>query len=142
MRQRHPRLELDIFGRDSSVSGSSYVQSLKDTFDSSWFEHVVFHGAVARHELNMRYAEAACCVFPSHMETQGLVCLEAMLLGRPVIFSKYGPGPETIDHLATGLLCDAYDPADIAAKIVWCIEHPDEARALGLSGEQAAPPPA
>jgi len=76
------------------------------------------------------------CVFPSHMETQGLVSLEALLLKKPVVFSKYGPGPEAIEHGVTGLLCDVYDPADIAAQILRFLDEPDKAKEMGVAGNQ------
>jgi glycosyltransferase involved in cell wall biosynthesis len=137
VKRSHPEMKLNLFGRDWFFpDGSSYIAMLKSTFDSEYFQDVTFHGAVSREELNDHYARAAFCVFPSHMETQGLVSLEAMLLRKPVIFSEYGPGPETIDHGVTGLLCDVYDPEDIAAKMRWCIENPDEAAELGVKAEQ------
>ncbi len=132
VRKQYPDYRLDLFGRDWYYpNGDSYIARLRDTYDASYFEQVTFHGSIPRDALNVRYAEATVCVFPSHMETQGLVTLEAMALEKPVIFSQYGPGPETIEHGKTGLLCDVYDPNDIAAKILWCIEHPEAARALG-----------
>jgi glycosyltransferase involved in cell wall biosynthesis len=137
VRGKYPEMILDVFGRDwFYLDGTSYIETLKKNYDASYFKNVIFHGAISREELNIKYAEALFCVFPSHMETQGLVSLEAMLLKKPVIFSKYGPGPETIDHQKTGLLCDVYDPKDIALKIIWCIEHPEKAKQLGMNAEK------
>lgn len=136
VRQKYPQKMLNIFGRDWFFpNGASYIEMLKSTYDASYFENVVFHGSIPRNELNIRYAEAAFCVFPSHMETQGLVTLEAMLLQKPVLFSQYGPGPETITHLENGLLCDVYRPKDIAEKMLWCIENPEAANTLGVKAE-------
>ncbi|NNK71778.1 MAG: glycosyltransferase family 4 protein, partial [Flavobacteriaceae bacterium] len=136
VKQTHPHMKLNLFGRDWYYpDGSSYIEMLRSNYDSEYFNDVTFHGAVSREELNDHYAKAALCVFPSHMETQGLVSLEAMLLRKPVIFSEYGPGPETIEHGNTGLLCDMYEPEDIAAKILWCIENPDQAAELGIKAE-------
>jgi glycosyltransferase involved in cell wall biosynthesis len=132
VREQYPNKILDIYGREWFYpDGSSYQQMLTEKYDTSYFENVNFHGSISRDALDIKYAEAAFCVFPSHMETQGLVSIEAMLLAKPVIFSKYGPGPETVEHLKTGLLCDVYNPSDIAEKMIWCIEHPEEAAMLG-----------
>lgn len=137
VREKHQEMILNIYGRDWYYpDGFSYIKMLKQNFDSTYLENVVFHGTISREELNIKYAEAAFCVFPSHMETQGLVSLEAMLLQKPVIFSEYGPGSETIDHMKTGLLCDVYDPKDIADKMLWCIDHPEEAKQLGVNAEK------
>ena len=51
------------------------------------------------------------------METVGLVAPEAMLMGKPVIFTELGPGKEIIKNNIDGLLCNPYDPKDIANKI-------------------------
>lgn len=65
------------------------------------------------------------------MEIQGLVSPAPMLLEKPVIFSEYGSGSETINHMHTGLLCDVYNPANIAEKMLGCIENKKTATARG-----------
>ena len=77
------------------------------------------------------YAEAHLCVFPSHMETQGLVAPEAMAMEKIVVFSETGPGPETIVHKETGLLCDPYSPEDIAEKINWVYGNLNKLETIG-----------
>ncbi|QNJ96695.1 glycosyltransferase family 4 protein [Constantimarinum furrinae] len=137
VRERYPEKHLDIFGRDWFFpDGRSYIEMLKHRYDETYLENVTFHGSIPREELNKRYAEAALCVFPSHMETQGLVTLEAMLLKKAVIFSEYGPGPETIDHGKTGFLCDVYKPEDIAQKILWCLDNPEALEEIGETARQ------
>lgn len=127
-----PEVTLDYFGRDWFYkNGDSYIEKLKQDYPSNYFEGVTFHGNIPRDLLMKKYAEASVCVFPSHMETQGLVCLEAMLMERPVIFTKYGPGPETIVHDKTGLLCDVYDPKDIANKIKKLLAETALAKEMG-----------
>jgi len=137
VKETYPKMILDIYGRDWYYpDGRSYIEMLKNTYEISFFNNVIFHGSVPRDELNIHYAEARFCIFPSHMETQGLVTLEAMLFEKAVIFSEYGPGPETIVHKETGLLCDVYDPQDIAEKMVWYIEHPEEAIQFGKNARE------
>ncbi len=132
VREALPEKELHIYGRDWSFpNGDSYIEMLKSTFDRTYFANVTFHGNIPKETLMNEYAKAAVCVFPSHMETQGLVTLEAMLFARPVVFSKYGPGPETIDHTKNGLLCDVYNPADIAEKIISIFDNPEHAETMG-----------
>ena len=85
-------------------------------------------------ELAKKYASAECCVFPSLMETQGLVAPEAMAMNKLVIFSECGPGPETIIHNKTGLLCDPYDVNDISDKIIWALSYKEESKTIANSG--------
>lgn len=137
VKKQFPLMKLDYYGRDWFFpKGDSYIESLKLNYDATYFENVTFHGSIPRAILMNKYAEASVCVFPSHMETQGLVCLEAMLMARPVVFTKYGPGPETIKEGETGLLCDVYNPEEIAAKIIWYLEHYEEALTIGMNARK------
>lgn len=136
VREKYPTKKLDLYGRLNWMypNGTLYIDQLKQDLDASYFENVSFKGSIPRHELDAKYAAASLCVFPSHMETQGLVSIEAMLLEKLVIFSKYGPGPETIQHKETGLLCDVYDPIDIANQIEWSITHEEEGNEIAAAG--------
>ena len=133
VKKEFPNATLEIYGRDWFFpNGSSYMQMLKEKELPQLGEIVKdihFHGSVSYTDIPLVYAEAAVCVFPSHMETQGLVAPEAMAMGKAVVFTKLGPGPETIEEYKTGLLCDPYNPNDIAEKIIWIFtnnEHADE----------------
>lgn len=115
----YPEVHLEVFGRDWIFQdGRSYIQFLKDSFEEKVLNKVCFHGPVSHDDLPSFYEKAELCVFPSHMETQGLVAPEAMAMGKAVVFSKTGPGPETIDHGVNGWLCDPMDPGDIANTVL------------------------
>lgn len=115
----YPEVHLEVYGRDWFFSdGKSYVQFLTEKIHPDLLKRVRFHGAVSHDDLPRYYEQADICIFPSHMETQGLVAPEAMAMGKPVIFSKTGPGPETIDHGIDGWLCDPHSPEDIAACLI------------------------
>lgn len=123
VKKQFPQATLDIYGRDWFYpDGSSYVAMLKKTELPKLGEmakDIHFHGAIGYNEIPLKYAEAEVCVFPSHVETQGLVAPEAMAMEKAVVFTKLGPGSETITDYETGLLCDPYNPKDIADKIGW-----------------------
>lgn len=63
------------------------------------------------------YASADIAVFPSQTETCGLVALEAMASGLPVIAADAGGFRESIVHGRTGLLAPPGDPRAFAAEI-------------------------
>jgi phosphatidylinositol alpha 1,6-mannosyltransferase len=76
-------------------------------------EHVTFLGALDRHEVLPRlYASADAFVFASLTETLGLVILEAMASGLPVIAT---PAGGVAEHLVDGVNGLAYPAADIPA---------------------------
>lgn len=64
-------------------------------------------GFLARGTLADLYADADLFVFPSPTETCGLVALEALASGLPVIGARAGGIPESVRHDLTGALVEA-----------------------------------
>lgn len=64
-------------------------------------------------------AYAACDVFlaPSRYESFGLVAIEAMRFGKPVIAGKAGGLAEVVGHMSNGLLVDPDQAEEVAAAI-------------------------
>lgn len=121
--KQFPAATLDIYGRDwFYADGSSYIEMLKNK-EIKDSKSITFKGSVKYEEIPKKYAQAEVCVFPSHMETQGLVAPEAMAMEKMVVFSQQGPGSETIIDYETGLLCNPHDPEDIAEKIIWVFNN-------------------
>ncbi|MUU77645.1 glycosyltransferase family 4 protein [Winogradskyella endarachnes] len=139
--EAYPEASLDIYGRDWLFpNGDSYIEMLKTTELpklGNKQNKVNFCGAIDYAEIPLKYAEAHVCVFPSHMETLGLVAPEAMCMGKPVIFTKLGPGPEVISHGITGLLCDPHNPLDIAKQIKWGFANSEAALQIGLKARES-----
>ena len=132
LRKDYPNLHLNVYGRDWFFKdGSSYIEMLKAEYKAIVDACVTFHGVIPFDQLPKKYAEAYVCVFPSHMETQGLVAPEAMAMEKPVVFSKLGPGPETIEDYKTGLLCDPHQVDDIVEKIQWFLSNSDKMETIG-----------
>ena len=135
VKEKFPNAILNLYGRDwLFLDGSSYIKMLQETELpklGTFAKDVIFHGAVSFAEIPNAYAKAAVCVFPSHMETLGLVAPEAMAMEKAVIFTKLGPGPEVIVDGETGLLCNPQEPTEIASKIIQVLENPDFAYQLG-----------
>ncbi|MBN2984484.1 glycosyltransferase family 4 protein [Cohnella algarum] len=72
--------------------------------------NAVFAGFMHGEELAQAYASADLFVFPSTTETLGLVILEAMASGLPVVAGRSGPTCEQIEDGVTGVLFDADRP--------------------------------
>lgn len=59
--------------------------------------------------------------------------LEAFATGTPVIASRIGSLAELIEDGVTGLLARPGDAQDLADRLRWAVDHPDEMRKMGLS---------
>ncbi len=77
-------------------------------------------------------AESQVCVFPSvwALEGFGLVTLEAMALGKPVVAFRTGPAPEIISHNENGLLAKPGDIKDLEQQILSLFDDPKHAKEL------------
>tara|TARA_R110002074_G_C12462959_1_gene659560 strand:+ start:221 stop:1366 length:1146 start_codon:yes stop_codon:yes gene_type:complete len=129
-----PEMKLEIYGRDWYFEdGRSYIEFLKKEVIPTLEENaknIIFKGTVSISQLADKYASSTLCVFPSLMETQGLVVPEAMAMEKLVIFSNCGPGPETITHKETGLLCNPYDIESISENIIWGLNNIDKSKII------------
>ena len=136
--EKHSNAELYIYGRDWSFpDGKSYIHHLKDTVIPKLVgieSQIHFMGPVPFKALAKKYAASEVCIFPSLMETQGLVAPEAMAMNKLVIFSECGPGPETIVEKETGLLCNPYSSDDIANKINWALDNKEKSKLIAKNG--------
>jgi D-inositol-3-phosphate glycosyltransferase len=80
-------------------------------------ESVVFVGQVGHDLLPFYYTAADVCVIPSHYEPFGLVAIEAMACGTPVVASAVGGLNFTVLPEETGLLVPPHDVNAFAASI-------------------------
>ncbi len=95
-----------------------------------------FTGAIAQSELPAYYAAADMCVIPSYYEPFGLVAIEAMAAGTPVIASQVGGLQETVLDGETGLLVPIRNPEALAKAIAKLLLNPQSAQAMGAAGYQ------
>ncbi|HVL90647.1 MAG TPA: glycosyltransferase family 4 protein [Actinomycetota bacterium] len=73
-------------------------------------------------------------VMPSLYEGLGRALTEALASGRPVVASAVNGVADLVRPGATGLLSRPGDPAHVAECILWMLEHPSEARRMGIHG--------
>jgi D-inositol-3-phosphate glycosyltransferase len=96
---------------------------------------VTFRGAQDQDTLVYYYSAAEMVVMPSHYESFGMVALEAMACGAPVVASKVGGLAFSVQDGETGFLVPGGDPAALAAKIQQLLTDDELRQRLG---QQAA----
>jgi phosphatidyl-myo-inositol dimannoside synthase len=97
---------------------------------------IVFHGFVPESGLASHYARARVYAMPSRGEGFGLVYIEAMRHGLPVIGSIHDAATEVIVDGKTGFTVDADDADALTAAVVRLLREPACAEALGQAGSR------
>ena len=80
-------------------------------------EIVLFLGKRSQNMLPYYYSAAEVVVMPSHYESFGMVALEAMACGTPVIASRVGGLAYLVKEGVTGFFVPAQDPEALAEKL-------------------------
>jgi glycosyltransferase involved in cell wall biosynthesis len=114
--------------------------------DQGWLEQLAEQCGVRRHVhffSGLSYPELAACysaceifALPSRGEGFGLVYLEAMARGKPVIGGAHGGAPEVIDDGRTGYLVQHGDAPQLATSIETLLANPELAREMGVRGRE------
>jgi D-inositol-3-phosphate glycosyltransferase len=99
---------------------------------------VDFRGPQPQAALPDYYAAADLCVMPSLYESFGMVALEAMACGVPVIGSRVGGLAETVQDDVTGVLVPEGDTAALAAAIAGLLPDRERRRRLGAEAVERA----
>jgi glycogen synthase len=101
-------------------------------------DRVAFPGATDRRQTIGLFKGSSLFALPSRHEPFGIVNLEAMAAGRPVVASSVGGVPEFIEDGVTGLLVPPEDPGALAEAIGRLHDDPRQASALGQNGLRRA----
>lgn len=94
-------------------------------------DKVLFTGFMANRSLHQLYRVADVAVFPSLYEPFGIVALEGMAAGAPVVASDAGGLREVVQHDVTGTLSFANNPESLAWAILRVLRDPERAHRLG-----------
>lgn len=126
-----PRCKLVIVGEGSARA------ELEALAEECGADGVSFAGRQIGDALTRLIAGARFLVLPSELyETCGLVMWEAYALGRPVIASRIGGIPESVDEGKTGLLFEPGNVSELAERIAWLFDHPKQAGEMGAAGRK------
>jgi phosphatidylinositol alpha-1,6-mannosyltransferase len=124
-----------------------HLVAIGDGDDLGWLENLAEGNGVARHvhffrgvsqmELGAWYS--ACDVFalPSRGEGFGLVYLEAMAYGKPVVAGAHGGAPEIVEDGVTGYVVPHGDLPQLAAALAALLSDAELRRKMGERGRLA-----
>ncbi len=135
-----PDLHVDLVGDDTLAPPGepTFRQRFLDRHEGApWQRRCRFHGVVSDAALERFYRDCTVLVAPSLYESFGLIYLEAMRFGKPVIGCPVGGVPEVVDDGVTGLLVPPGDAEALAAAVARVVGDPALAARLGAAGRHA-----
>lgn len=135
--KQHPETRLNIAGTGPERSSLEVlVNELKLA------KHVVFLGRLSHQELVNEYRQATMAVFPfvrakdGDIEGLGLVMIEAMGCGCPVLASDIPAVRDVVVDGETGCLLKSANPDDIITKVLGLFESQQVLKKLGRQGRE------
>jgi D-inositol-3-phosphate glycosyltransferase len=135
-------------GTELVVAGGPAVEGLGADLEARRLQALASHlgvadrvcllGRVPPADLPALYRTADAVVCAPWYEPFGLVALEAMACGVPVVATAVGGLVDTVIHGGTGLHVRAREPATLARALEWLLDRPDQARRFGAAGASRA----
>lgn len=113
-------------------------KTAKELFQSSYTEldnKVKFLGEVNEETKNQLLQECDIFVVPSRYESFGLVLLEAMQLGKPIVGTRVGGMKEIINNDNIGLLVEPENAEELVNALTTLINSPELRISLGSNGK-------
>jgi D-inositol-3-phosphate glycosyltransferase len=135
------KLRLSIIGgtlEDAGEEGTelSRLMALADELELS--KCISFLGAKCQALLPTYYAAAEMVMMPSHYESFGMVALEAMACGTPVVASEVGGLAYLVQDGVTGFHVPASSPEELAGKIRLLLENPTLRQEMSIAAVEYA----
>ncbi len=112
-------------------------EQFKNEIDKRQLTNIVFaHGPKYNEEKQAFYETADVFVFPTHYDTFGLVNLEAMQNGLPVVSTPEGGIPDIVVQGETGFLVPHDSATLLAERLATLIKNPTLRYSMGEKGRQ------
>jgi glycosyltransferase involved in cell wall biosynthesis len=136
--QQFPQARFVLIGADRAhcPGGRTHAQYLAEEFPASVQGRVRLAGRLPDDEVDQWLRRATVFVAPSLYESFGLIFLEAMRWGTPVVGTRTGGIPEIVHDGHSGVLVEPHNPIELAAAINGLLADPARRRALGDAGRQ------
>ncbi|WP_294534524.1 glycosyltransferase [uncultured Rhodoblastus sp.] len=132
-----PETEFWFVGQDhtETIDGESTIDGFRrKNAAQPWLDRVNFFGRTEKEFLDEFYSQCDLVVMPSRYESFGLVLLEAMMHGLPVIAARAGGMKEVVADGETGLLTPPGDADAFADAVITLGSDAQWRRRLGANG--------
>lgn len=118
-----------------NVENVEYLQELKSLASKLSIKDLEFRPSISDEMRSSLMKSALCIVYTPHLEHFGIVPIEAMYAGTPVIAVNSGGPKETVLSDETGFLCDG-NPEDFCSALSKLVNNPTLSKTMGVAGHQ------
>jgi D-inositol-3-phosphate glycosyltransferase len=125
-------------GDESATENAELRRIVKLHQDLNLEEQVEFVGSKPQEMLPLYYSAADITVMPSHYESFGMVAVESMASGTPVIASNVGGLSFTVKDGETGFLVPEENHFALAERVHTLLKNPELRQRMGEQATQHA----
>jgi glycosyltransferase involved in cell wall biosynthesis len=136
IRKEIPSLHVYIAGKSVSEEEDKNLKKLAEELNIE--ESVSFLGFISGAEKYAYYKSADIYVHPSRYEPFGVVLLEAMACGKPIVASRVGGIPFVVEDGETGLLFKSENVEELAEKVILLLRNKELRVKMGKAGRERA----
>ena len=134
VRKKYDFVELVILGGIDEENPASLSE--EEVNNLSRQEIITYPGEV--NNVSKWLKDSHVFVLPSFREGLPRSTQEAMAIGRPILTTDVPGCRETVEDGENGFLVSVFDVENLAAKMIWFIEHPDKIEKMGIISRQMA----
>jgi len=135
--QKHPTLILDVVG--DGIRYPAMESALEQAKACSVYDRIIFHGWKGRTEIDLLFRKAYITLFPSaYPEAFGIVGIESMMRGRPVVAFDVGGVSDWLRDGVSGFLVQPGNTSEYGARVDQLLNDAGLYQAMSRAGRLAA----
>lgn len=129
VKQKYPDAVFGYLGAEATVKLSDIQEYIDDG-------SIVYYGTTQ--DVRPYLAEATAVLLPSYREGCPVSIMEAEAMGSAVIVSNSVGCKDAVVDGFNGFIVKKRDYEVMAEKVIWCIEHPEETKQMGVNARAFA----
>lgn len=144
VQQKYPDVKFVMIGRPEQTSlgkimrksDESYVQNILEKYSNQVKDGIIRVDRIPNQQLKYIYPLAKAFLLPSRKEIFGMVMLEAMYMGAPVITSENGGSVTLIGENGPGTMIPEYDAEKWADAVIMYLDNPEKVKEITTRAHQ------
>lgn len=133
LRQDIPKLQMVLVGSGEKKYKTAFLKTIRKELEDG---DIIYREKVQQKELPEIYENAEVFLFTSNYEIFGMVLLEAMYFGLPVVSSRNGGASMLIEDGKNGYVIDGFEPEVWREKLEGILKSREQGERMGASARE------